>query len=90
MPNTNVSPLSVYDIAKAKGIEEQNGSVSAGEFAKHDLPFFSGCQICGASLAPYNAYPSNSGFIRCGDCIGSSGFPSVADFDLFEARNARE
>lgn len=81
-----MSSLSILDIARGKGVtEDERGMISADEFLKHDLPFFSGCQVCSASLGPYNAYPSKSGFIRCGEYIGTDGFDSVEAFDAFEA-----
>ena len=39
-----------------------------------------GCQGCHATIAAYNAYPSTSGYWRCADCIGTSGYATVADF----------
>jgi hypothetical protein len=59
------------------------GTVSAGDFEELGFPFYVGCECCGAGLAPYNAYPSRSGFIRCGFCIGAEGFPSAAAFEKF-------
>ena len=44
-----------------------------------------GCQGCEATLAVYNAYPSKSGYWQCGDCIGESGFATVAEFTAHEA-----
>ena len=39
-----------------------------------------GCEGCHATLAAYNAYPSTSGYWRCADCIGQTGFATVEDF----------
>lgn len=76
--------ISILHIALEKGVtKDERGSITMGEFDRLDLPFFSGCQICGASLAPYNAYPSKTGFIRCIDCIGDFGFETVRQFDTF-------
>jgi hypothetical protein len=44
-----------------------------------------GCQGCHAVIGCYNAYPSTSGYWRCADCIGESGFATVADFTAYEA-----
>lgn len=63
-------------------------SVNMGEFERTtDLPFFGGCEGCGASMACYNSYPSKTGFLRCKDCIGDSGWETVeeANKDIFEA-----
>jgi hypothetical protein len=45
------------------------------------LPFFGGCQVCHASIACYNAYPSETNYLRCGDCIGDLGFATTAEFE---------
>ncbi len=39
-----------------------------------------GCEVCEATIACYNAYPSRTGFWRCADCIGDIGFATVIDF----------
>jgi hypothetical protein len=75
--------LSILDIALAEGAKaDERGGISMAEFDQRGLPFFAGCQDCGASLAPYNAYPSKTGFIKCRDCIGGSdlGFATVEEF----------
>ena len=67
--------LTILDIAAANGVKERDdGSITAGAFEDLGLPFFAGCQCCGAQLAPYNAYPSRAGFIRCRHCVGEIGF----------------
>jgi hypothetical protein len=53
---------------------------NAGEFESTGLPFMGGCEICAATVACYNSYPSKSGFIRCRDCIGDEGFDTVKEF----------
>ena len=50
-------------------------------FEKHGLPIYGGCELCGAGIAAYNAYPSRTGFIRCKNCIGDEGFDSVPEFE---------
>ena len=52
---------------------------------KAGVPMFAGCESCGASLAVYNSYPSNTGYIRCADCIGDLGFPSVEAYQQWQA-----
>jgi hypothetical protein len=39
-----------------------------------------GCEQCAATLSSYNAYPSHSGYWRCANCIGTTGYPTVAAF----------
>jgi|GEM_PF-3033727 len=43
------------------------------------LPMLGGCEICGATIAPYNAYPSRSGYWRCAQCIGDTGWLTVVE-----------
>ncbi len=31
-------------------------------------------------LGAYNAYPSTSGYWRCADCIGDTGFTTIEEF----------
>lgn len=57
---------------------------TAEDFAKAGVEMIGGCQTCAATLAPYNAYPSRSGYWRCADCIGDDGFSTVEDFTNFE------
>jgi hypothetical protein len=84
-------PLSILDIALAKGAkQDERGGINMGEFDRLDLPFFSGCQHCHASLGPYNAFPSTTGFIQCRDCIEGDGFATVAAFDAFMERKRIE
>jgi len=77
-------PLNVYDLAILKGAkEDENGRMSAQVFYDLGLPFFAGCQGCGASLGPGQSYPSRTGYIQCEDCIGDRGFETVEAFDQF-------
>jgi hypothetical protein len=79
-----LSNITIHDYAVAKGAQptEPGGeSYSGGEYERLGLPFFSGCQGCGASLAPYNAFPSTTGFIRCRDCVEGFGYDTVEAFD---------
>ena len=57
-----------------------------GHFEQAGLPIMGGCQVCEATIAAYNACPSTTGFLRCGDCIGPFGWETVeqANQDLFE------
>jgi hypothetical protein len=56
----------------------------ASDFAKVGLDFMGGCNHCHATLAAYNAYPSNEGYWLCRECIDDSGFETVADFEAWE------
>ena len=70
-------PITVLDLAKYRGATEVNGAINGAEFERVGLPFFGGCEACEASIAAYNAYPSTSGYLRCRDCIGDDGYPTV-------------
>lgn len=43
------------------------------------LPMMGGCYVCEASIAAYNAYPSQIGFLMCGDDIGGDGWDTVEE-----------
>lgn len=85
MPST----VTILDLAKE--VYRQNNWVlpgdswSMGDLNKAHLPMMGGCQVCEASIACYNAYPSKSGYLRCADCIGEEGWHSstTAYHDLF-------
>ncbi len=78
-------PLNVMQLAIELGAKPQeDGSYSMGSIESTDLPFFSGCQCCEASLGPMQAYPSKNGFICCKDCIDDHGFDNVEAFKAFE------
>jgi hypothetical protein len=48
------------------------------DFIDAELPITGGCEVCGASIAAYNACPSTSGYLRCSHgCIGDDGFDTV-------------
>lgn len=79
-PAERAGPLTVYELALELGAEEIDGRIDGAEFARLGLPVFAGCGRCGASLAAFNAFPSSTGFIRCGDCIDGLGFATVEEF----------
>lgn len=85
-----MAAISIWDVALDKGVKaDAEGRVNGAEFFRLDLPLLAGCQVCAATLAPGNSYPSMTGYIRCRDCIGDLGFPSVAAFEAFERRQKR-
>ena len=76
--------VSILDVALARGATPAaDGSIDAGQFERLRLPFFAGCEVCQATLGPYNAYPSRTGFIRCRDCIADLGFATPELFVAF-------
>lgn len=84
--------VTIYQVALARGVTEIDGKVNGGEFDRVGLPLLSGCQHCGATLGPGNAYPTSTGFIQCGDCeeMSQQGFGTVEDFERFEAGDLPE
>jgi len=75
-------PVSVLDCAIGRGVKASDGDLFTGaDIEAVGLPFFGGCQCCAASIACYNAYPSQTGYLRCRDCIGEIGFPTTAAFE---------
>lgn len=77
--------ITIHDIAVARGATpDSGGGYSGDEYNSRGLPLFAGCEGCGATLAPYNAHPSYSGYIRCGDCLGDTGFSSHEEFTVWE------
>ena len=77
-------PVTALDVAKARGAREIDGRIEAGEFERVGIPLLGGCERCHATIAAYNAYPSTTGYWRCGDCIADLGFATVEEFESFE------
>lgn len=81
--------ITVLELALYRGAQpNEDGSISGSEIERVGLPFLGGCELCGASIAAYNAAPSKSGYLRCAEdnCIGDHGWDSVeeANQELFE------
>lgn len=60
-----------------------------GDYERLDLPMLGGCEVCGASIAAYNACPSKTGFLRCANgCIADQGWDTApeADVEVFGSR----
>jgi hypothetical protein len=71
-------PITILDYVKSKAGEKD--SYSAEDFYRNGVEMLGGCEVCQATIAAYNAYPSKSGFWRCANCIGNSGFTTVDEF----------
>lgn len=81
--------ITIYELAEFRlGREPETGA----DYNEAKLQILGGCGVCGASIAAYNAFPSQSGFWKCGDCIGDDGWDDLeaANFDIFLARPQRE
>ncbi len=73
--------ITIHDIAVAEGAKpDATGGMRGDQYVSRGLPLIAGCEVCGAALAPYNAYPSNTGYTRCGECLGGNGFDTIADW----------
>ena len=71
-------PITILDYVKT--VVGDKDTYSAEDFSLNGVGMTGGCQLCAATIACYNAYPSTSGYWRCADCIGQDGFATVADF----------
>jgi hypothetical protein len=71
-------PITILDYVKFQ-IGEQD-SYTAQDFYSTGVDIMGGCEGCRSTLAAYNAYPSKSGYWRCADCIGQTGFATVGEF----------
>ena len=75
------TPITILDYVKSQVGDKD--SYSAEDFHRAGADIMGGCEGCAATLAGYNAYPSRSGYWRCADCIGNTGFATVAEFENF-------
>lgn len=91
---TPTKPVTILELARHR--LSAIGRTSGGEparltgvdFEAVELAILGGCELCGASIAAYNACPSRSGCWRCASgCIADEGYASVeeADRELFGA-----
>ena len=78
-------PITIAELADYRlGRKASTGQ----DFIDAELDIMGGCQVCGASLAAYNACPSKTGFWRCANgCIYNEGWETVeeANADIFES-----
>ncbi len=81
-------PITILDYVKS--IVGEKDSYPAEDFRSFGVDLMGGCEICCATIAAYNGYPSRSGYWRCADCIGGDGFTSVEEFVNFEKDAYRE
>lgn len=70
-----MSAVTIHQIAEAR--VGKSGTLTGADYIEAQLPMLGGCECCHASIAGYNAYPAQSGFIRCADCIGDDGYPTL-------------
>lgn len=82
----DTSPITIQELAAHRlGRDAHTGA----DFAEAGLPIMGGCQVCGASIAAYNACPSKTGYWRCLNlCIADQGFDTVEDAQEWISREA--
>lgn len=75
--------ITIRELALYRGAQpDADGNLNGGEFHRVGLAILGGCEICGATLAAYNACPSKSGYWRCSEgCIGGDGWATAEDAD---------
>jgi hypothetical protein len=71
-------PITILDYVKS--VVGDKDFYTAEDCLASGVDIIGGCHGCGAVIAAYNAYPSTCGYWRCADCIGTSGYATVADF----------
>ena len=71
-------PITIFDYVKS--VAGEKAEYTAEDFISNGVAMVGGCEICHAMLAAYNAYPSKSGYWRCADCIGGTGFATIEEF----------
>ena len=77
-----IHELAVHRLrAMGKIGEGEPGSMSGQDYFDAGLDIMGGCQVCEASLACYNGYPSKSGYWKCRDCIDGDGWESAVEAD---------
>lgn len=76
--------ITILELARFRGVkEDENGGINMGQFMAVGLPMLGGCGECGATIAAYNAAPSQSGYLKCSKgCIGDDGYESVQEANL--------
>jgi hypothetical protein len=74
---THPVPITLFDYICALA------RTGANFLAGADAPVPGGCDRCHTALTPRNAYFARFGRVRCPGCIGTDGFASIADLELF-------
>jgi hypothetical protein len=73
-------PIRVMDLVRLRlGLSDAVVEISGSMAADAGFPLIGGCEICHATVSIGNAYPSHSGYWRCRECIGDTGWDSLED-----------
>lgn len=73
--------ITVLELAIHLGAKEDSeGGVSFAEIQRVGLSAMGGCEVCGATIAAYNASPCKTGFLRCtSSCTNGHGYETVEE-----------
>ncbi len=71
-------PITILDYVKS--VAGEKDFYTAEDCLAAGVDILGGCQLCGAVIAVYNAYPSVTGYWRCAGCIGENGYATIAAF----------
>jgi hypothetical protein len=72
--------MAITTLDYVKSVIGDKASYPADDFYRCGVDLLGGCERCEATIAAYNAYPSKSGYWRCADCIGSTGYATTGEF----------
>jgi hypothetical protein len=77
--------ITISDLAKYR--RGGKDATTGEDFYGVGLDIMGGCQVCHATLAAYNGYPTKSGYWRCKDCLADVGYENayIASEDIFGA-----
>jgi hypothetical protein len=71
-------PITILDYVRSRLGDRE--TYSEDDHWHCGVAILGGCEICHATIASYNAYPSRSGYWRCADCIGDTGYSTAGEF----------
>ena len=83
-------PVTILECAIEVGATpDESGSFTVKTINDAGFDVIGGCISCRATIAAYNAYPSQGGFWCCADCIGKDGFATTSDFQKWKNAQAK-
>lgn len=79
-----IAPVTIHELALYRlGLPTSTSELNGAQFEEAGLAILGGCEVCGATLAAYNACPAKTGYWRCmNDCIGSEGWTDVREANM--------
>jgi DNA-directed RNA polymerase subunit M/transcription elongation factor TFIIS len=72
-------PITILEYVKAKTGDRE--TYSEQDHWRAGVAMLGGCQVCHATIASCDAYPSRRGYWRCAACIDGDGFATIAEFE---------